>query len=202
MKIHESHNAPNPRRVRMFLAEKGIEVPYEEIDIVKGVNRGEDFRKKNPLSTVPVLELDDGTCISESVAICRYFEELHPQPPLFGTDAKQRALVEMWNRRMEFNLLQPIADTFRLRHDFFKGRIRQLPEYAEVQRLNAGDGLAWLDRELGAHRFVAGDQFSIADITAVVAIDFGRVSKIAVKPDQKNLTRWHTEVSARPSAKA
>jgi glutathione S-transferase len=149
MKIHESHNAPNPRRVRMFLAEKGIEVPYEEIDIVKGVNRGEDFRKKNPLSTVPVLELDDGTCISESVAICRYFEELHPQPPLFGTDAKQRALVEMWNRRMEFNLLQPIADTFRLRHDFFKGRIRQLPEYAEVQRLNAEDGLAWLDREPG-----------------------------------------------------
>jgi glutathione S-transferase len=202
MKIHESHNAPNPRRVRMFLAEKGIEVPYEEIDIVKAVNRSEDFRKKNPLGTVPVLELDDGTCISESVAICRYFEELHPQPPLFGIDAKQRALVEMWNRRMEFNVLQAIADTFRQRHDFFKGRIRQLPEYAEVQRLNAEDGLAWLDRELGAHRFVAGDQFSIADITAVVAIDFGRVSKIAVKPDQKNLARWHAEVSARPSAKA
>jgi glutathione S-transferase len=202
MKIHESHNAPNPRRVRMFLAEKGIEVAYEEIDIVKAMNRGEDFRKKNPLGTVPVLELDDGTCISESVAICRYFEEVHPQPPLFGIDAKQRALVEMWNRRMEFNILQPIADTFRQRHDFFKGRIRQLPEYAELQRLNAEDGLAWLDRELGAHRFVAGDQFSIADITAVVAIDFGRVSKIAIKPDQPNLTRWHAEVSARPSAKA
>lgn len=202
MKIYESHNAPNPRRVRMFLAEKGLEVPYEEIDIVKAVNRGEDFSKKNPLSTVPVLELDDGTCISESVAICRYFEEVQPQPPLFGTDAKQRALVEMWNRRMEFNILQPIADAFRQRHDFFKGRIRQLPEYAEVQRLNAEDGLAWLDQELGAHRFVAGDQFSIADITAVVAIDFGRVSKIAVKPDQRNLARWHAEVSARPSAKA
>jgi glutathione S-transferase len=202
MKIHESHNAPNPRRVRMFLAEKGIEVPYEEIDIVRAVNRREDFRKKNPLSTVPVLELDDGTCISESVAICRYFEELHPKPPLFGTDAKQRALVEMWNRRMEFNILQPIADTFRQRHDFFKGRIRQLPEYAELQRLNAEDGLAWLNQELGTHRFVAGDQFSIADITAVVAIDFGRVSKIAIKPDQPNLARWHAEVSARPSAKA
>jgi glutathione S-transferase len=202
MKIYESHSAPNPRRVRMFLAEKGVEVPYEEIDIVKAVNRGEDFRRKNPLSTVPVLELDDGTCISESVAICRYFEEVHPQPPLFGTDAKQRALVEMWNRRMEFNVLQPIADAFRQRHDFFKGRIRQLPDYAEVQRLNAEDGLAWLDRELGAHRFVAGDQFSIADITAVVAVDFGRVSKIAIKPDQQNLARWHAEISARPSAKA
>lgn len=202
MKIYESHNAPNPRRVRIFLAEKGIQIPYEEVDIVKAVNRGEDFRKKNPLSTVPVLELDDGTFISESVAICRYFEELHPQPPLFGSDAKQRALVEMWNRRIEFNILQPIADSFRQRHDFFKGRIRQLPEYAEVQRLNAEDGLAWLDQELGAHRFIAGDQFSIADISAVVAIDFGRVSKISIKPDQTNLTRWHAEVSARPSAKA
>jgi glutathione S-transferase len=202
MKIYESHNAPNPRRVRIFLAEKGIQIPYEEVDIVKAVNRGEDFRKKNPLSTVPILELDDGTFISESVAICRYFEELHPQPPLFGSDAKQRALVEMWNRRMEFNILQPIADSFRQRHDFFKGRIRQLPEYAEVQRLNAEDGLAWLDQELGAHRFIAGDQFSIADISAVVAIDFGRVSKISIKPDQTNLTRWHAEVSARPSAKA
>jgi glutathione S-transferase len=108
----------------------------------------------------------------------------------------------MWNRRMEFNILQPIADAFRQRHDFFKGRIRQLAEYAEVQRLNAEDGLDWLDRELAARRFIAGDQFSIADITAVVAIDFGRVSKIAIKPDQLNLARWHAEVSARPSAKA
>ena len=202
MKIHESHSAPNPRRVRVFLAEKGLQVPYEEVDIGKAVNRGEEFRKKNPLSTVPVLELDDGTFISESVAICRYFEELQPQPPLFGADAKQRSLVEMWNRRMEFNILQPIADSFRQRHDFFKGRIRQLAEYAEVQRLNAEDGLDWLDRELVSRRFIAGDQFSIADITAVVAIDFGRVSKIAIKPDQVNLARWHTEVSARPSAKA
>jgi len=202
MKIYESHNAPNPRRVRMFLAEKGIQVPYEEVDIGKAINRGEEFRKKNPLSTVPVLELDDGTFISESVAICRYFEELQPELPLFGAGAKQRALVEMWNRRMEFNILQPIADAFRQRHDFFKGRIRQLAEYAEVQRLNAQDGLDWLDRELAARRFIAGDQFSIADITAVVAIDFGRVSKIAIKPDQLNLARWHTEISARPSAKA
>ena len=201
MKIFESHSAPNPRRVRMFLAEKGIQVPYEEIDIVHAVNRAEDFRKKNSLGTVPVLELDNGTCISESVAICRYFEELQPQPPLFGVGPEGRALVEMWNRRMEFNILQPIADAFRQRHDFFKGRIRQLPEYAQVQRLNAEDALAWLDRELIARRFIAGDGFSIADITAFVAIDFGRVSKIAIKPDQPNLARWHTEVAARPSAK-
>lgn len=202
MKIYESHAAPNPRRVRIFLAEKGLNVPYEQVDIVNAVNRGEEFRRKNPLSTVPVLELDDGSFISESVAICRYFEELHPQPALFGEDAKDRALVEMWNRRMEFNLLQPIADAFRQRHDFFKGRIRQLPEYAELQRLNAEDGLAWLDRELAHRRYIAGDSFTIADITAVVAVDFGRVSKIGIKPDQQNLARWHAEVSARPSAKA
>ncbi|MBV8051750.1 MAG: glutathione S-transferase C-terminal domain-containing protein, partial [Acidobacteriaceae bacterium] len=136
------------------------------------------------------------------VAICRYFEELQPQPALFGTGPEQRALIEMWNRRIEFTLLQPIADAFRQRHDFFKGRIRQLPEYAEVQRLNAEDGLAWLDRELAGHRFITSDQFSIADITALVAIDFGRVSKIAIKPEQTNLARWHSEVAARQSAKA
>jgi glutathione S-transferase len=202
MKIYNSSTAPNPRRVRIFLAEKEIRIPYEEVDIVNAVNRGSEFRKKNPLATVPVLELDDGTCISESVSICRYFEELQASPPLFGTGAKDRAIVDMWNRRMEFAILQPIADAFRQRHEFFKGRIRQVPEYADVQRLNAEDGLKWLDEELANRRFVAGDNFTIADITAMVAIDFGRVSKIAIKPEQRNLARWHAEVSSRPSAKA
>lgn len=202
MKIYNSSMAPNPRRVRVFLAEKGIQVPYEDIDIAKGVNRQAEFRKKNPMAGVPVLELDDGTCIAESVAICRYFEELHPEPPLFGVGAKERASVDMWNRRMEFNVLQPIADSFRQRHEFFKGRIRQCPDYAEVQRQNAEDSLKWLDSELANRRFIAGDKFTIADITALIAIDFGRISKIAIQPDQKNLARWHAEVSARPSAKA
>ena len=202
MKIYNSSTAPNPRRVRIFLAEKEIRIPYEEVDIVNAVNRGSEFRKKNPLATVPVLELDDGTCISESVSICRYFEELQASPPLFGTGAKDRAIVDMWNRRMEFAVLQPIADAFRQRHEFFKGRIRQVPEYADVQRLNADDGLKWLNEELASRRFVAGDDFTIADITAMVAIDFGRVSKIAIKPEQRNLARWHAEVSSRPSAKA
>jgi glutathione S-transferase len=202
MKIYNSSTAPNPRRVRIFLAEKGIAVPYEEVDIGKAVNRGTEFRKKNPLAGVPVLELDDGTCISESVAICRYFEELRPNPALLGVDAKSRAIVDMWNRRMEFAVLQPIADAFRQRHEFFKGRIRQVLEYAEAQRLNAEDGLAWLNEELANRPFIAGDTFSIADITAMVGIDFGRVSKIAIKPEQKHLARWHTEVSSRPSAKA
>ena len=202
MKIYNSSAAPNPRRVRVFLAEKGIQVPLEEVDIGKAVNRQPEFRKKNPLAGVPVLELDDGTCIAESVAICRYFEELHPEPPLFGVGAKERALVDMWNRRMEFTVLQPIADSFRQRHEFFKGRIRQCPEYAEVQRHNAEDSLAWLDTELANRRYIAGDKFTIADITAMIAIDFGRISKIAIQPEQKNLARWHAEVSGRPSAKA
>lgn len=202
MKIYNSPVAPNPRRVRVFLAEKGIQVPYEDIDIGKAVNRQPEFRKKNPMAGVPVLELDDGTCIAESVAICRYFEELHPEPNLFGVGAKERAEVDMWNRRMEFNLLQPIADSFRQRHEFFKGRIRQVPEYADIQKLNAEDNLKWLDGELANRRFIAGDRFTIADITAMIAVDFGRVSKIAIQPDQKNLARWHAEVSARPSAKA
>jgi glutathione S-transferase len=202
MKIYNSPTAPNPRRVRVFLAEKGVQVPYEDVDIGKAVNRQPEFRKKNPMAGVPVLELDDGACIAESVAICRYFEELHPEPNLFGVGAKERAQVDMWNRRMEFNLLQPIADTFRQRHEFFKGRIRQVPEYADIQRLNAEDSLKWLDGELANRKFIAGDRFTIADITAMIAVDFGRVSKIAIQPDQKNLARWHAEVSARPSAKA
>jgi glutathione S-transferase len=202
MKNYNSPAAPTPRRVRVFLAEKGIKVPYEDVDIGKAVNRQPEFRKKNPMAGVPVLELDDGTCIAESVAICRYFEELHPEPNLFGFGAKERAEVDMWNRRMEFNLLQPIADSFRQRHEFFKGRIRQVPEYADIQKLNAEDSLKWLDGELANRRFIAGDRFTIADITAMIAVDFGRVSKIAIQPDQKNLARWHAEVSARPSAKA
>jgi glutathione S-transferase len=202
MKIYNSPTAPNPRRVRVFLAEKGVQVPYEDVDIGNAVNRQPEFRKKNPMAGVPVLELDDGTCIAESVAICRYFEELHPEPNLFGVGAKERAQVDMWNRRMEFNLLQPIADSFRQRHEFFKGRIRQVPEYADIQRLNAEDSLKWLDGELANRRFIAGDRFTIADITAMIAVDFGRVSKIAIQPDQKNLARWLAEVSARPSAKA
>jgi glutathione S-transferase len=202
MKIYDSQGAPNPRRVRVFLAEKGLNIPFEPVDIGKAVNRQPDFLKINPLAGVPVLELDDGTHISESVAICRYFEETNPEPPLFGVGAKERASVEMWNRRIELAVMIPIADAFRQRHDFFKGRIRQLPEYAEVQKLNALDRLAWLDGELAHRQFIAGDRFSIADITALIAVDFGRVSKIAINPEQKNLARWHAEVSARPSAKA
>ncbi len=134
MKIYDSTLAPNPRRVRIFLAEKGIEVPYEQIDLAKAQNRSPEFLKINPLGGVPVLELDDGTHIAESVAICRYFEEQQPEPALMGTDAKDRAEVEMWHRRMELNVLLLTAQTFRNTHEFFKGRIPQVAEYGEVCR--------------------------------------------------------------------
>ena len=204
MKIYSSTVAPNPRRVRIFLAEKGIQVPYEDVDIGSAVNRQPEYRKKiNPLGEVPVLELDDGTHIAESVAICRYFEELHPEPPLFGVGALERAMVEMWNRRMEFHLLLLVAQTFRNTSEFFKGRIPQVPAYAEVCRAAAEKSYAWLNEELANRRYIAGERFTIADITALCAVDFGRVSKIRIKPEeQKNLARWREEVSARPSAKA
>ncbi len=202
MKLYDSAMAPNPRRVRIFLAEKGIEVPTVQVNIAKAENREPEFLKKNPLGGLPVLELDDGSFLAESVAICRYFEETQPEPPLMGTDAADRARVEMWNRRMELEVLSPAAQSFRNTHDFFKGRIAQVPEYGEVCKRAAIKRLEWLDTELAGRDFIAGERYTIADITAVVGIDFGRVTGIRIEPEQKNLTRWHEAVSSRPSAKA
>jgi len=202
MKLYDASTAPNPRRVRIFLAEKGISVPVDQVDIVSAQNRSPEFRAKNAMGTLPVLELDDGTTIAESVAICRYFEELQPDPPLMGTDAKDRAAIEMWQRRMEFELFLPITQVFRNGHAFFKGRIPQVPEYGEVCRKHAEQRLEWLDGVLADRPFVAGERYTIADITALCAIDFGRVSNIRVTPEQPNLARWHAAVSSRPSAKA
>lgn len=202
MKLYDSKLAPNPRRVRIFLAEKGIDVPTVQVDIAKAENRGAEFLAKNPLGGVPILELDDGTVIAESVAICRHFEETNPRPPLLGTDAKDRALVEMWQRRMEFEIALPIMQVFRNTHDFFKGRIPQVPEYGEVCRKAAESRMKWLDAELAGRSFVAGDRYTIADITLLVGIDFGRVSNLRIAPDLANLQRWYGEVSSRPSAKA
>jgi glutathione S-transferase len=202
MKLYDSKTAPNPRRVRIFLAEKGIDVPRVEVDIAKAENRSEEFRQKNPIGTLPVLELDDGTVIAESVAICRYFEETRPEPALLGVDARDKALVEMWQRRMELELFMPIAQVFRNTHPFFKGRIPQVAEWGEVNRKAAESRMGWLDEELAARRYIAGERYTIADITALCGIDFGRVSGIRIAPEQKNLARWHAEVSSRPSAKA
>ena len=202
MRLYEYTMAPNPRRVRVFLAEKGIQVPTVQVDITKAENREPEFLAKNPMGTLPVLELDDGTYLAESVSICRYFEELQPDPPLFGTGAHERALVDMWQRRMEIEVLLPIAGCFRNTHDFFKGRLPQVPEYGEVCKQTANKRLAWLDDVLADREFIAGDRYTIADITPMVAIDFGRITDIRIQPEQKNLARWHQAVSNRPSARA
>jgi glutathione S-transferase len=203
MKLYDSVHAPNPRRVLIFLAEKGIEVPTVQVDIGKAAeNRRPEFLAKNPLGGVPILELDDGTYLAESVAICRYFEEIQPEPALMGTDARDRAIVEMWNRRMEYEIALPVMQSFRNTHDFFKGRIPQVPEYGEVSKAWAMKRFEWLDAELASREFIAGDRYTIADITAQVGIDFGRVTDIRIQPEQKNLQRWYDAVSSRPSAKA
>jgi glutathione S-transferase len=202
MKLHESAAAPNPRRVRIFLAEKGITVPIVPVDIAKAENRQPPFLAMNPLGGVPVLELDDGRFLAESVAICRYFEETHPEPPLMGVDAADRAWVEMWQRRMELELMRYVTGCFQNTHKFFAGRIPQVPAYGEVCRDTARKRLAWLNDELESRPYVAGDRYTIADITALCAIDFGRVTDIRIAPDQKHLARWHDSVSSRPSAKA
>ena len=189
--------------MRIFIAEKGVEVPIEQVDIMNAVNRGDEFKsQKNPMGTVPVLELDDGTCIAETGAICRYFEELHPAPPLLGVDAQDKAVVEMWNRRMEFEIFQPTTLAFQQQHAFFKGRVPQVPEFAEVSREKAIKNFAWLDTVLADRQYIAGERYTVADIVALCAVDFGKVVKIGIQPDQKNIARWHEEVSARPSAKA
>jgi glutathione S-transferase len=202
MKLYDSTVAPNPRRVRIFLAEKGINVPTVQVDIAKAENRQPEFLAKNPMGGVPILELDDGTIIAESVAICRYFEETQPEPPLFGTDAVDRGLVEMWNRRMELEVLSQSASSFRNTHEFFKGRIPQVPEAGAVAKEACLKRLAWLDDVLADRDFIAGERYTIADITALTGIDFGRVTGIRIADDQKNLARWHEAVSSRPSAKA
>jgi glutathione S-transferase len=203
MKIYDSTGAPNPRRVRVFLAEKGINnIPFEQVNIATADNRKPEFLKINPMGGLPVLELDDGTHIAESVAICRYFEETNPEPRLMGIDAKDKAVVEMWNRRMELEILSMTAASFRNTSDFFKGRIPQVQEYGEVAKNAAVKRFEWLDTVLADREFIAGPRFTIADITALIGIDFGRTTKIRIQENQKNLTRWHQAVSSRPSAKA
>ena len=202
MILYDSRVAPNPRRVRIFLAEKGVSVPIRQVDIGSAENRKPPFLAKNPLGGLPVLELDDGTCIAESVAICRYFEELHPAPPLMGEGARDRAIVEMWSRRTELELWRFVTGCFQHTHDYFKGRIEQVPAWGELCRKTARERLTWFDRELAGRPFIAGERYTIADITALCALDFGRVVDIRIAPEQKHLARWHEAVSARPSAKA
>jgi glutathione S-transferase len=202
MKLYDLKAGMNPRRVRIFLAEKGIEVPITPIDMMKGENRAPEFLKLNPLGTLPVLELDDGTILTESVAICRYFEFLKPKPNLFGHEGLEQALVEMWNRRVELELMRPLAEQFRHLSPFWQGRVAQIPEYGEAQRTQLGHVMEWLDRELAARPYMAGDHYTIADITAQCAFVLGKNTGAPIPDGLHNLKRWWDLVSARATARA
>ena len=203
MKLLQTKTAPNPRRVRIFLAEKGIEVPCEEVDLMQGGLKTPEFTAVNPFQRVPVLVLDDGTAIAETMAICRYFEELQPEPRLFGAGPVAVATVEMWSRRMDLGLLLSVAQAFRHLHPAMaKLEVPQVPAWGEANKPRALEILTIMDDQLANRRFLAGEHYSVADITGLVAIDFMKPARIERPPGLKNLARWYEDVASRPSAKA
>jgi glutathione S-transferase len=203
MILYDGGRAPNPRRVRIFLAEKGVHVPLSPIDMAAMGHKSDDLTRRNPLQRLPVLELDDGTILTESVAICRYIEELYPEPALFGRGALGKAQVEMWNRRLEFNLLGTVAAVFRHSHPaMIEWEVPQVMEWSEANRPKVLEFLYILDKELEGKVFAAGNEFSIADITGMVAIDFMKPAKLQVPEELANVRRWHSALKARPSAEA
>lgn len=204
MLLYDYRAAPNPRRVRMFLAEKGVTIPTVQINLIKGQHRTAEYMARDPFIRVPLLELDNGEYLGESVAICRYIEELHPAPPLFGRTAQERAFVEMWSRRAEFELLPAVAGAFRHGTEIGKAlEPNQIPALAEASKTRALQVMKIFDSVLGDRRFAAGPDFSIADITLLCSVDFGANTGAVQTPDDlQHLKRWHGEISARPSAKA
>jgi len=203
MKLYDGGRAPNPRRVRIFLAEKGINIPMEQVDIATHQHRADAYTAINPMQRLPTLLLDDGTAIAESIASCRYFEGLDPDPPLFGRGSLECALVEMWNRRVELHLFLPVAAVFQHLHPFMKTLVDpQVPAWGEANKPRVAEFLTFLDGELKKRTYVAGENFSVADITALVAVDFMKVSKLSVPDALAHLRRWYQAMSARPSAAA
>lgn len=203
MKLHDSKRAPNPRRVRWVMAEKGIEdIEIVEVDIFGGDHRQADYVAMAGLPNVPALELDDGIGITESIAICRYLESLYPEPNLFGTTALETAVIEMWTRRAEMMVATPLMLTVRHSHPALAALDTQVPELAAAQRKTAERGVAVLDRRLAESAFIAADRVTIADIVAFTAIDFARMVKFRPAEDLANVTRWADAMRARPAASA
>jgi len=192
----------HPRRVRIFMAEKGISIERREVDAAGGANAQPDFLRLNPLGKLPVLELDDGSVIAESLAICRYLEALHPQPSLMGRTPQTAAHIEMWTLRMDHELSQPIALAFVHSSDFYRGRVEQVPEVATWSRARALQTMAWLDGELAERSHIAGDDYTLADIIAQCAFVLGKAVGLRISPEMTHLSRWFMQVSARPTARA
>ncbi|HWW35977.1 MAG TPA: glutathione S-transferase [Xanthobacteraceae bacterium] len=209
MKFYDCTTAPSPRRVRIFLAEKGISVPTVQVDLRNNEQLTPAFRKINPDATVPSLELDDGTRINDAVGICVYFEAIHPQPPLMGETAEEKALVASWQREAERNGFYAVMEVFRNSAPGLKGRAlpgphdyEQIPALAERGRLRVQHFQEQMDARLGQSEFIAGPHYSIADITALITIDFAVRAKMPIPENYEHLRRWYAQVSARPSAKA
>jgi glutathione S-transferase len=203
MKLYQDPLAANPRRVRIFLAEKGIEVPTVDVEVMKGEHKQPPLSDMNPMHRVPILELDDGTVIAESMAICRYFEALQPEPCLMGADPVAQATIEMWSRRVERRLLDPVTQCFRHGHPAMAVlEPLQIAEWSVLNKERASQMLDLMDAEMAGRPFIAGEAYSVADITALVAVDFLRAARLALTEDHANLQRWYGEISTRPSAKA
>ncbi len=202
MILHDLSAGMHPRRVRIFMAEKGLSIERHEVDAAGGANAMPDFLRLNPLGKLPVLELDDGSAIAESLAICRYLEASHPQPPLMGTTPQASAHTEMWTLRMDHELSQPIALAFMHSSDFYRGRVEQVPEVASWARNRALQTMAWLDGELAERSHIAGDNYTLADIVAQCACVLGKAVGLRIPPEMTYLSRWFTQVSARPTARA
>ena len=203
MKLYDLPASPNTRRVRIFIAEKNLEIEMIPIDMMSGENKTKEYLAKNPLGRMPLLELDDGTCIAESIAICRYLENEFPDPPLFGTTSLEKAMIEMWQRRMEFQFLNPMIDIFRNTHEMWKDRIVQIPQVAEIASKGVKEQMVWLDRELEGKEYIAGGGYSVADITAQCAFIMGKAAVgIRIAEDLSNLSDWWSRVTSRPTARA
>jgi glutathione S-transferase len=209
MKFYDCTTAPSPRRVRIFLAEKGISVPTVQVDLRNNEHLSPGFRAINPDATVPALELDDGTRINDAIGICVYFEAVHPQPALMGETAEQKALIASWQREVERNGFYAVMEAFRNSTPGMKGRAlpgphdyEQIPALAERGRLRVKHFQEQMDARLAQNEFVAGPRYSIADITALIAVDFAARAKMPIAENLSHLRRWHAQVSARPSAKA
>jgi len=202
-KLYDGGRAPNPRRVRIFLAEKGISVPLVPVDMEKLGHRSEEIGARNPMKRLPVLELDDGRVLSETIAICRYFEALCPEPPLFGAGAFEQAEIEMWQRRIEFHFLYVVAQAFRHIHPAMKGwEEPQIAEWGEANKPKAEEFMRFLDGELARREFIAGGRYSVADITATIAADFCKPARIRIPDELTHFHRWYRAMRERPSYSA
>ena len=201
MIFYDGGGAPNPRRVRVFLSEKNIEIQVKSIDIMKGDHKKKDYKKISPLSQVPALELDDGSYITESIAICRYLEALNPEPNLFGSDPSEIANIEMWQRRLELLLMIPIASVFRHGHPAMAHLEDQVPEWSEANKPKVVKFLRWLDIQIAGKEFICSDRYTVADITAFICFEFAKWPKISIPDDCENLNKYYKRLLDRPSAK-